>query len=88
MSMLGLIGIKNKYNMENNSKEYDDLCTLHESMYALSLDISERSDLENFKKAISKITATADKLLSLNDKDMKDKITEFDKLYLSRRFDN
>ena len=34
--------------MENNSKEYDDLCTLHESMYA----------------------------------------NDFDKLYLSRRFDD
>ena len=69
--------------MKNCDKEYDDLCTLHENMYALGLDISERSDLENFKKAMAKITATADSLLSLNDKEMKDKIAEFDKLYLS-----
>lgn len=74
--------------MKNCDKEYDDLCTLHESMYALGLDISERSDLENFKKAMAKITATADNLLSLSDKDMKDKIAEFDKLYLSREFDD
>lgn len=74
--------------MKNYDKEYDDLCTLHENMYTLGLDISERSDLENFKKAMAKITTTADNLLSLNDKDMKDKIAEFDKLYLSQGFDD
>lgn len=74
--------------MKNCDKEYDDLCTLYESMYALGLDISERTDLEEFKKAIAKITATADNLLSLNDKDMKDKIAEFDKLYLQNGYDD
>lgn len=74
--------------MENNSKEYDDLCTLHESMYTLDLDISKRSDLEDFKKAIAKMTVTVDELLKLNDKDLKDKVAEFDKLYFQGCYDD
>lgn len=74
--------------MKIHDKEYNDLCTLQESMYALNLDMSERSDLEDLKKEITKINAIADKLLSLNDKDMKDKVAEFDKLYFQNGYDD
>lgn len=74
--------------MKIHDEEYNDLCTLQEIMYTLNLDMSERSDLEDLKKEITKINAIADKLLSLNDKDMKDKVAEFDKLYFQNGYDD
>lgn len=74
--------------MKINDKEYDDLCTLQDSMYALGFVISDRSDLEDFKKAIAKMTVTVDNLLSLNDKDIEDKVAEFDKLYFQGCYDD
>lgn len=74
--------------MKIHDKEYDDLCALQDSMYALDFNMSERSDLEDFKKAIAKMTVTVDNLLSLNDKDLKDKIAKFDKLYFQGCYDD
>ena len=74
--------------MKNSDKEYDDLCTLQDSMYALGFTMYERSDLEDFKKAMAKMTVTVDELLKLNDKDLKDKVAEFDKLYFQGCYDD
>ena len=74
--------------MKTHNKEYDDLCTLQDSMYALGFVMSERSDLEDFKKTIAKMTVTVDNLLSLNDKDLENKVAEFDKLYFNGSYDD